>query len=96
MSVLLFKVAGQRQRTSRQWRRSSLSPQSGWPPRLLGSLTSIEPCDRGYWFRQAWHTSRRDQMKSLKWVAALGAVTVGVILYLNRDDVIRYQKMRRM
>jgi hypothetical protein len=35
-------------------------------------------------------------MKPLKWVAALGAVTVGVILYLNRDDVIRYQKMRRM
>jgi hypothetical protein len=35
-------------------------------------------------------------MKSLKWVAALGAVTVGVIVYLNRDDVIRYQKMRRL
>lgn len=35
-------------------------------------------------------------MKSLKWAAALGAVTVGVILYLNKDDVLRYQRMRQM
>jgi hypothetical protein len=35
-------------------------------------------------------------MKSVKWAAALGAVAVGVILYLNRDDVARYQKMRQM
>jgi len=35
-------------------------------------------------------------MKSLKWAAAVGAVAAGVILYLNRDDVIRYQKMRQM
>ncbi len=35
-------------------------------------------------------------MKSLKWAAAFGAVVVGVILYLNKDDVIRYQKMRQM
>jgi hypothetical protein len=35
-------------------------------------------------------------MKSLKWVAALCAVILGVLLYLNRDDVIRYQRMRQM
>jgi hypothetical protein len=35
-------------------------------------------------------------MKSLKWAAALGVVAVGVILYINKDDVIRYQKMRQM
>ena len=35
-------------------------------------------------------------MKSLKWAAASGAVAVGVILYLNKDDVLRYQKMRQM
>jgi hypothetical protein len=35
-------------------------------------------------------------MNSLKWAAALGAVAVGVILYINKDDVIRYQKMRQM
>jgi hypothetical protein len=35
-------------------------------------------------------------MKSLKWAAAFGAVAVGVILYLNKDDVVRYQKMRQM
>ena len=34
-------------------------------------------------------------MKSLKWAAAFGAVAVGVILYLNKDDVLRYQKMRQ-
>jgi hypothetical protein len=35
-------------------------------------------------------------MKSLKWAAALGAVTVGVILLLNKDDVVRFQRMRQM
>jgi hypothetical protein len=35
-------------------------------------------------------------MKSVKWAAALGAVAVGVILYINRDDMIRYQRMRQM
>jgi hypothetical protein len=35
-------------------------------------------------------------MKSLLWAAALGAAAVGVILYLNKEDVIRYQKMRQM
>jgi hypothetical protein len=35
-------------------------------------------------------------MKSLKWAATLGIVAVGVILFLNRDDVVRYQKMRQM
>jgi hypothetical protein len=35
-------------------------------------------------------------MKSLKWAATLGIVAVGVILFLNRDDVMRYQKMRQM
>jgi hypothetical protein len=39
---------------------------------------------------------REDGMKSLTWVAALGAVILGVLLYLNRDDVIRYQRMRQM
>jgi hypothetical protein len=37
-----------------------------------------------------------ESMKSLKWAAAVSAVAVGVILYLNKDDVIRYQKMRQM
>jgi hypothetical protein len=35
-------------------------------------------------------------MKSLKWAATLGIVAVCVILFINRDDVIRYQKMRQM
>ena len=35
-------------------------------------------------------------MKSLKWAATLGIVAVCVILFLNRDDVMRYQKMRQM
>jgi hypothetical protein len=35
-------------------------------------------------------------MKSLKWAATLGIVAVGVIVFLNRDDVVRYQKMRQM
>jgi hypothetical protein len=35
-------------------------------------------------------------MKSLKWAVTLGIVTVCVILFLNRDDVMRYQKMRQM
>jgi hypothetical protein len=35
-------------------------------------------------------------MKSLKWAATLGVVAVCVILFLNRDDVLRYQKMRQM
>jgi hypothetical protein len=35
-------------------------------------------------------------MKSLKWAATLGVVAVCVILFLNRDDVVRYQKMRQM
>jgi hypothetical protein len=37
-----------------------------------------------------------EAMKSLKWAAAFGAVAVGVILYLNKDDVLRYQRMRQM
>jgi hypothetical protein len=35
-------------------------------------------------------------MKSLKWAAVFGAVAAGVIVYLNKDDVVRYQKMRQM
>jgi hypothetical protein len=35
-------------------------------------------------------------MKSLKWAATLGIVAICVILFLNRDDVMRYQKMRQM
>ncbi len=35
-------------------------------------------------------------MKPLKWAAALGIATVCVILFLNKDDVMRYQKMRQM
>jgi hypothetical protein len=35
-------------------------------------------------------------MKSLKWAATLGIVAIAVILFLNRDDVMRYQKMRQM
>jgi hypothetical protein len=35
-------------------------------------------------------------MKPLKWAATLGIVAIGVILFLNRDDVVRYQKMRQM
>jgi hypothetical protein len=35
-------------------------------------------------------------MKTLKWAATLGIVAVCVILFLNRDDVMRYQKMRQM
>jgi hypothetical protein len=35
-------------------------------------------------------------MKPLKWTVTLGIVAVGVILFLNRDDVMRYQKMRQM
>jgi hypothetical protein len=35
-------------------------------------------------------------MKSVKWAATLGTVAICVILFLNRDDVIRYQKMRQM
>lgn len=42
------------------------------------------------------HRGPEDRMKSLKWAAALGAVAVGVIFYLNKDDVARYQKMRQM
>jgi hypothetical protein len=37
-----------------------------------------------------------ETMKSLKWAATLGIVAVCVILFLNRDDVMRYQKMRQM
>jgi hypothetical protein len=37
-----------------------------------------------------------ETMKPLKWTATLGIVAVAVILFLNRDDVIRYQKMRQM
>jgi hypothetical protein len=48
-------------------------------------------------FRSLWVGVRQEEaMKSLKWAAAFGAVAVGVILYLNKDDVIRYQKMRQM
>jgi hypothetical protein len=39
---------------------------------------------------------REEPMKSLKWIVALGIVAVGVILFLNKDDVARYQKMRQM
>jgi hypothetical protein len=35
-------------------------------------------------------------MKSLKWIVVLGVVVVGVILFINKDDVARYQKMRQM
>jgi hypothetical protein len=35
-------------------------------------------------------------MTSMKWAATLGIVAVCVILLLNRGDVVRYQKMRRM
>jgi hypothetical protein len=35
-------------------------------------------------------------MKSLKWAATLGIVGMFVILFINRDDVMRYQKMRQM
>jgi hypothetical protein len=35
-------------------------------------------------------------MKSLKWAATLGIVCIFVILLVNRDDVMRYQKMRQM
>lgn len=35
-------------------------------------------------------------MKSLKWIIALGIVAVGVILFINKDELARYQKMRQM
>ena len=35
-------------------------------------------------------------MKPLKWAATLGIVAICVILFVNRDDVVRYQKMRQM
>jgi hypothetical protein len=35
-------------------------------------------------------------MKWLLWVSAAGAVTLGVILFAGKDDIIRYNRMRRM
>jgi hypothetical protein len=35
-------------------------------------------------------------MRSLKWAATLGLAGIFVILFVNRDDVVRYQKMRQM
>jgi len=35
-------------------------------------------------------------MKWRKWVAAAATVTVGVILYIGKDDMIRYRRMRQM
>jgi hypothetical protein len=35
-------------------------------------------------------------MKWWKLIGAAAAVTVGVILYVGKDDMIRYHQMRRM
>jgi hypothetical protein len=35
-------------------------------------------------------------MKRWKWLAAAGALAACVILYVNRDDLGKYQRMRRM
>ena len=35
-------------------------------------------------------------MKALKWTAVLGVVAIGVILYLGKDDLVRYKRMREM
>ena len=35
-------------------------------------------------------------MKWWKWACVAGVVTVGVILFIGKDDMIRYRRMRRM
>jgi hypothetical protein len=35
-------------------------------------------------------------MKRLKWVAVAVVVTIGVLLFLNKDDVRRAMQMRQM
>jgi hypothetical protein len=35
-------------------------------------------------------------MKWLKLIAVAALVTVGVILYIGKDDMLRYRQMRRM
>jgi hypothetical protein len=35
-------------------------------------------------------------MKWLKLIGVAVAVTIGVILYIGKDDMIRYREMRRM
>jgi hypothetical protein len=35
-------------------------------------------------------------MSFWKWACAAGAVTVGVILLIGKDDMIRYRQMQRM
>lgn len=35
-------------------------------------------------------------MKWLKLIGVAVAVTIGVILYIGKDDMIRYRQMRRM
>lgn len=40
--------------------------------------------------------NRGELMKWWKWVGAAGAVTVCVILYIGKDDMIKYRRMRKM
>jgi hypothetical protein len=35
-------------------------------------------------------------MKRWKWLAAMAAVAACVVLFLNKDDLGRYQRMRRL
>jgi hypothetical protein len=35
-------------------------------------------------------------MKWLLWTSTAAAVTLGVILFAGKDDIIRYNRMRRM
>jgi hypothetical protein len=35
-------------------------------------------------------------MKRWKWLAAMAAIAAGVVLFLNKDDLGRYQRMRHM
>jgi hypothetical protein len=37
-----------------------------------------------------------EAMKCLKWVVVAGVVTVGVLLFLNKDDLRRTMAMRQM
>jgi hypothetical protein len=39
---------------------------------------------------------RGEKMKRWKWLAAAGAVTVCVILFIGKDDMIKYRRMRQM
>ena len=45
---------------------------------------------------QPGRPTRGEQMKWLKLIGVAVAVTIGVILYIGKDDMIRYREMRRM